>query len=153
MIFSYINYTSSSGYILQPKNFGAMLSTCLIRSSRHLNLLVLKYVGKAWSLIFDAFRNNRGLEGANADLALLIVDAPPSDTLAAIDSVEYVTRSLPTAAIILDLVQREKRLRKDLNEAVENATLAVARDQLSSREMAEISRFHHFDWEAIGVSI
>ncbi len=104
-------------------------------------------------MIFDAFRNNRGLEGANADLALLIVDAPPSDTLAAIDSVEYVTRSLPTAAIILDLVQREKRLRKDLNEAVENATLAVARDQLSSREMTEINRFHHFDWEAIGVSI
>jgi len=60
---------------------------------------------------------------------------------------------LPTAAIILDLVQREKRLRKDLNEAVENATLAVARDQLSSREMTEINRFHHFDWEAIGVSI
>jgi hypothetical protein len=100
-----------------------------------------KYVAKAWSLVLDAFRNNRGLEGAQSDLLSLVLDAPPSDTSAAMASVEFVTRSLPTAAFMLDLVRREKRIRKDLDDAVENATLAIARDQLSSRETQEISAF------------
>jgi hypothetical protein len=74
-------------------------------------------------------------------LARLILDAPQSDASVAIASVEFVTKALPTMAILLELITKEKRLRKDLDDAIENATLALARDHLSSREMREVGAF------------